>query len=246
MSVNTDPKRFARHLILPQIGAVGQAKLARARVLIVGAGGLGSPVSYYLAAAGVGTLGIVDPDTVEVSNLQRQILFSEADIGGQKATLAAQRLTQLNSALKVEPQCIRVDAANAEELVSHYDIAVDASDNFETRYTLNDACVRLGRPMVHGAISGFSGQVSVFWSPRGPCYRCVFLDAPEDGAAPGVVGATPGVIGSLQASEVIKYVVETGSLLVGRLLLYNGLEMTFREVSVKRSSACEACASLLP
>lgn len=237
--------RYSRHLVIPEVGIEGQQKLKRASVLVVGAGGLGSPVIQYLAAAGVGTLGVVDFDEIDKSNLQRQILFSTADVGQFKADVACERASSLNPEIVVRKHRVRLNSENIVELFENYSIIVDGSDNFETRYLVNDACVLLRKTNVHGAVHRFDGQVSVF-SPQGPCYRCVFSEPPEPGAVlncaeAGVLGVLPGIIGAIQATECIKNILALGSSLVGRLLLVDALDMTFRTISLKRNSECTTC-----
>jgi adenylyltransferase/sulfurtransferase len=237
--------RYSRHLILPEVGVEGQRRLKAARVLVVGAGGLGSPAALYLAAAGVGTLGIVDGDAVELSNLQRQVLHGTASVGQAKVASAEARLRDLNPHVRVEPIPERLTSANAREVVRAFDLVTDGSDNFPTRYLVNDACVLEGRPNAYGAILRFDGQAS-FFSPEGPCYRCLFAEPPPPGLVPscaeaGVVGALPGLIGAIQALEVIKRIVGAGESLLGRLLLVDALRMRTREIAVRRDPACPAC-----
>lgn len=240
--------RYGRHLVLPQVAAEGQERLKAARVLCVGAGGLGAPVSLYLAAAGVGVLGLVDDDTVEVSNLQRQLLYATGDAGRVKTAAAAERLAGVNPHVTVETHPVRLAADNVMALLADYDVIVDGSDNFPTRYLVNDACVLLGKPLVFGSVLRFAGQLSVFDATRGPCYRCVFPEPPPPGAVPtcaegGVLGALPGIIGSLQALEAIKLILGVGEALVGRLLLFEGLGLDFREVAIGKDPACPACGA---
>jgi adenylyltransferase/sulfurtransferase len=247
--VPLDPKeltRYARHLSLAEVGVEGQEKLARARVLIVGAGGLGSPAALYLAAAGVGTIGLVDFDRVDESNLQRQILHGTGAVGRSKLESAAARLTDLNPHVRLEPIEARLTAANALDVLGRFDLTLDGSDNFPTRYLINDASVLVGKPYVYGSIFRFDGQVSVFAAPGGPCYRCLFAEPPDPGSVPscaeaGVLGVLPGVIGSLQATEAIKLILGVGEPLVGRLLLYDGLAARVREISVRRDPSCPVC-----
>jgi sulfur-carrier protein adenylyltransferase/sulfurtransferase len=239
--------RYARHLVLPEVGVAGQERLRAARVLLVGAGGLGSPLALYLAAAGVGTLGIADADRVERSNLQRQPLHGESDIGASKVSSAAARLAEVNPHVKVEAHPVRVTAANARELIGAYQVVADGSDNYPTRYLLNDACAAERRPLVYGAVDRFEGQVSVFWAERGPCYRCLFPEPPPPGAVPGcaeagVLGVLPGLIGSLQALEVLKLLLGVGAPLIGRLLRVDGLAMSFRELRLPKDPACPVCS----
>lgn len=239
-------RRYGRHLILPDIGREGQQKLKNARVLLVGAGGLGSPAALYLAAAGVGTLGLVEFDEVDETNLQRQILYSANDVGRPKIEAAVERLAAINPHVEVEAHGYRLDVSNALELVSSYDLVVDGSDNFSTRYLVNDACVMAGKPDVFGSIFRFEGQVSVFCVAGGPCYRCLFPEPPPPGAVPscaeaGVLGVLPGIIGSLQANEALKLILEKGQSMVGRLLLFDALACGFRELSLTRDPDCAVC-----
>lgn len=243
----TQIDRYARHILLPEIGGEGQQKLLQARVLIVGAGGLGSPVALYLTAAGVGTVGLVDFDTVDLSNLQRQVLYASEEIGQAKVHVAAKKLRGLNPDVTLVPHAMRLDNSNAFQLLSGYDVIVDGSDNFSTRYLVNDACVQLGKPNVFGSVLGFEGQASLF-VPNGPCYRCVFSQPPPEGAVPscaeaGVIGVIAGMIGMIQASEAIKWILGIGETLAGRLLLVDALSMRFDEVRVQRRPACEACGT---
>ena len=240
--------RYARHLTLPEIGSRGQERLRRARVLLVGAGGLGSPAALYLAAAGVGTLGVVDADAVELSNLQRQILHGTDTLGQPKTESARARIQALNPEVQVETHRVRLDASNALEILAGYDLSLDGSDNFPTRYLVNDASVLLGKPYVYGSIFRFDGQVSVFGAPEGPCYRCLFADPPPPDLVPncaeaGVLGVLPGLIGSLQALEAIKWILGTGEPLVGRLLLVDALRVRFRELSITRDPECRVCGA---
>ncbi|TNJ34641.1 molybdopterin-synthase adenylyltransferase MoeB [Arenimonas terrae] len=244
-------ERYSRHLRLPQVGLDGQRRLAEARVLVVGAGGLGSPAAYYLAAAGVGTLVLADDDVVDRSNLQRQILHTEARIGVAKVESARTALSALNPRLAVETAPVRVTADNVEALVRDVDVVLDGADNFPVRYLLSDACVLLGKPLVYGAVHRFEGQVSVFDAGRrrgeAPCYRCLFPEppAPEDApncAEAGVLGVLPGVIGLLQATEVLKLILGLGDSLAGRLLHFDALRMRFRETRLAPDPGCPACA----
>lgn len=243
--------RYARHLRLPDVGLAGQRKLEAARVLLVGAGGLGSPAAYYLAAAGIGTLRIADDDVVDRSNLQRQILHTEARIGTPKVDSAAIALAALNPRTRIEPVAERVHAGNVERLLAGIDVVVDGADNFPARYLLNDACVKLGIPLVYGAVHRFEGQASVFDAGRqrgvAPCYRCLFPEPPDADAAPncaeaGVLGVLPGVIGLLQATEAIKLVLGIGAPLTGRLLQFDALGMRFRETRLAPDPECAVCA----
>ncbi|MCJ7726228.1 MAG: molybdopterin-synthase adenylyltransferase MoeB [Acidimicrobiia bacterium] len=246
-STGDDDARYARHLALPQIGPAGQQRLGESRVLVVGAGGLGSPAALYLAAAGVGTLGIVDYDVVDVSNLQRQVLHDTSRIGSRKTDSAAITLARLNPGVVVETHTTRLDASNVAAIAAGYDVIVDGTDSFPARYLLNDAALNLGVPVVHGSVLGFEGQLMVVNPYQGPCYRCVFPEPPPPGLSPscaeaGVLGAVPGVIGTLQAVETIKILLGIGEPLVGRLLVYDGLAADFRAFSIGRDPACVACA----
>jgi molybdopterin/thiamine biosynthesis adenylyltransferase/rhodanese-related sulfurtransferase len=239
-------RRYSRHLLIPEVGLAGQEKLSAARILCVGAGGLGSPVLAYLAAAGVGRIGIVDDDSVDVTNLQRQILFTTADVGAPKATVAAQRLHALNPQIAIDPITMRLDASNARELVRLYDVVIDGTDTFESRYLINDACVLEGKPDVYGSIFRFDGQVSVFGAPGGPCYRCLYPEAPPEHLVPscaegGVLGVLAGIVGTWQAAEALKLVLGIGTPLVGRLLLIDALDARMREVRLPRDPACPLC-----
>ena len=242
-----DLERYARHLILREIGGPGQAKLRKARVLSIGAGGLGSPLLLYLAAAGVGTLGIVDDDVVSLSNLQRQVLFTTRGVGTPKVEAASATLSALNDGLTINAHTLRIDAANAEEIISGYDLVCDGSDNFDTRYLINETCVRLGRSLVAGAIGQWDGQLSVYAPHLGaPCYACVFPERPEAGVAAtcaeaGVVGALPGIVGSMMAMEVIKHLTGAGETLAGRLWLYDALSAEARVLKVTKSDTCGVC-----
>lgn len=240
--------RYGRHLILPQVGIAGQERLKGARVLVVGVGGLGSPAATYLAAAGVGVLGLIDDDRVELTNLQRQILYGEATLGQPKVTAARQRLGDINPHVEVRCHELRLEADNALELLADYDLVLDGSDNFATRYLVNDACVILGRPLVWGAVARFEGQVAVFHPPQGGCYRCLFPQPPPSGLVPscaegGVLGVLPGVIGSLQASEALKILLQVGEPSAGRLVIFDALRLRFREVRVAADPGCEMCGA---
>ena len=239
-------ERYSRHIVLPEVGGPGQRKLLAASVLIVGAGGLGSPVALYLAAAGVGTIGLVDSDTVELSNLQRQVLHTTTDVGAPKCHSAAASIEAINPDVSVIPHTVRLTSANALDIIPAYDVVVDGSDNFPTRYLVNDACVMSGRPLSHAGILRFEGQVTTIIPGRGPCYRCLYPDPPAPGMVPscqeaGILGATAGVIGSIQAVEVLKLVLGIGASLTGRLLLFDSLDMTFREVQIARNRDCAVC-----
>jgi adenylyltransferase/sulfurtransferase len=239
-------RRYSRHLIMPEIGVDGQRRLKAARVLCVGAGGLGSPASLYLAAAGVGTLGLVDFDTVDYSNLQRQILYSSSDVGRRKLEAAAERLSGLNPDVRVRTHEMPLKSSNALEIFRDYDVIVDGADNFPTRYLVNDACVLLGKPNAYGSIFRFDGQASVFAAPGGPCYRCLYPEPPPPGLVPscaegGVLGVLPGIVGTIQATEAIKLITGAGETLAGRLLLFDALRMTFRTLKLRRDPECPVC-----
>jgi sulfur-carrier protein adenylyltransferase/sulfurtransferase len=240
--------RYSRHLILPEVGEEGQRKLKAARVLCVGAGGLGSPLALYLAAAGVGTLGLVDFDVVDASNLQRQIIHSTADIGRKKLDSAEEKLKALNPALNVIKHDTRLSSANALDILKDYDVIADGTDNFPTRYLVNDACVLLGKPNAYGSIFRFEGQASVFATKDGPCYRCLYPEPPPPGLVPscaegGVLGILPGLVGVIQATETIKLILGKGSTLVGRLLLVDALNMRFRELKLRKNPECPVCGA---
>jgi len=241
-------QRYHRHLILPEVGADGQRRLKAARVLLIGAGGLGSPAALYLAAAGVGHLGVVDADDVELSNLQRQVLHDTASVGTPKVDSAAARMRAINPHVDVVSHRTRLTSANAMRLLADYDVVVDGSDNFPTRYLVNDACVLLGKPNVYGSVLRFEGQASVFSLDDGPCYRCLFREPPPPGlvqscADSGVLGVLPGLIGVVQAAETIKLITGAGETLAGRLLLVDGLRMRFRTIDVTRDPECRACGT---
>lgn len=240
--------RYSRHLLLPEVGPEGQRRLKAARVLLVGAGGLGSPAALYLAAAGIGTLGIVDFDAVDLTNLQRQVLHGTSDVGTAKTDSAESRLHDLNPHVTVDKFSERLTSANAQGILGEFDVIVDGSDNFPTRYLVNDAAVLAGKPNVYGAIFRFEGQVSVFDAARGPCYRCLYSEPPPPGLVPscaeaGVLGVLPGVIGSLQALEAIKLVLGAGESLVGRLLLFDALALRFRELRLQKDPGCPLCGA---
>jgi sulfur-carrier protein adenylyltransferase/sulfurtransferase len=248
MELNNDEiRRYSRHLILPEVGLAGQKKIKAASVLCIGAGGLGSPIAMYLAAAGIGKIGIVDFDTVDFSNLQRQILHTDADVGRSKAESAKETIRGINPHCEVVIHNTRISSENALDLIRPYDIVVDGTDNFPTRYLTNDACVLLKKPNVYGSIFRFEGQASVF-APHlgGPCYRCLYPEPPPPGMVPscaegGVLGVLPGIIGCIQATEILKLAIGKGNLLVGRLLLFNALDMKFRELKLRRDPACPVC-----
>ncbi len=243
---NAEILRYSRHVLIPEVGIEGQLKLKAARVLIIGAGGLGSPVGLYLAAAGVGTIGIVDFDAVDETNLQRQILHSTADIGRPKLESAKERLNGINPNLTIETFGTRLSSENALGILREFDVVVDGTDNFPTRYLVNDACVILGKPNVYGSIFRFEGQLSVFDASRGPCYRCLYPAPPPPGLVPscaegGVLGVLPGIIGSLQALETIKLILGLGDQLVGRLVLFDGVTLKFRELRLRKNPECPVC-----
>ena len=238
--------RYSRHIILPEVGGKGQAKIANAKVVIIGAGGLGCPVGYYLTAAGVGTIALIDNDTVEMSNLQRQIAHSVHTIGMPKVESAKKTFNALNPDVTIVPLKVRISRDNIMDLIRDYDIVVDGSDNFPTRYLVNDACVMSGKPLVSGAILRFEGQVTTLVPGKGPCYRCLFEEPPPPGLVPscqeaGVLGVLPGVIGGLQATEVLKLILGKGEVLMGELLIYNALKTTFRKVKVPKNPSCPVC-----
>ena len=238
--------RYSRHLIMPEVATGGQRKLKAAKVLIIGAGGLGSPAALYLAAAGVGRLGLVDFDAVDLSNLQRQILHGTRNVGRRKTDSAIERIRDINPEIEVDAHETRLTSDNALDIIGPYDMVIDGTDNFPTRYLVNDACVLLGKPSIYGSIFRFDGQASVFAPPDGPCYRCLFEEPPPPGMVPscaegGVLGILPGVIGCIQATEAIKLILGKGKSLIGRLLLYDALDMRFREVKIARNPACVVC-----
>lgn len=238
--------RYSRHLLLPEVGVEGQRRLKAARVLVIGTGGLGSPVSLYLAAAGVGTLGLVEFDTVDASNLQRQVLYTEADAGRSKLTAAVERLEALNSGIKIVAHAERLESENAKRLFEAYDIIVDGTDNFPTRYLASDACAMLGKPYVYGSIFRFDGQASVFYAPHGPCYRCLFPAPPPAGQVPscaegGVLGVLPAQVGSIQANETLKLILGIGTSLLGRLMTLDAMDMRVEEFRIRRDPDCAVC-----
>jgi adenylyltransferase/sulfurtransferase len=243
---NEEILRYSRHLIMPEVGLEGQLKLKQARVLLIGTGGLGAPLGLYLAAAGVGRLGLVDFDVVDFTNLQRQVTFSSRDVGRPKIEAARERLSALNPDIEIVAHETKLTSENAMEILREYDFIADGTDNFPTRYLVNDACVLLGKPYVYGSIFRFEGQASVFATPEGPCYRCLFAEPPPPGLVPscaegGVLGVLPGIIGSIQAMEVIKLILGRGDTLAGRLLLFNALDMRFREVKLRKNPECPVC-----
>lgn len=238
--------RYARHMVLDDVGEEGQRRLKAAKVLLVGAGGLGSPASLYLAAAGVGTLGLVDPDVVDASNLQRQVLYGESQIGTPKLDAAKGRLRDLNPHIEIRLHPVQLTSENALEIIAEYDIVVDGTDNFPTRYLVNDACVILGKRNVYGSVLKFEGQLSVFGGDDAPCYRCLFRQPPPPGLVPncaegGVLGVLPGIIGSLQALETVKLITGVGEPMIGRLLLFDGAKLRFRELKLKKNPDCPVC-----
>ena len=238
--------RYSRHLLLPEVGVEGQRKLKAARVLTIGAGGLGSPLSLYLAAAGVGTIGVVDFDVVDLTNLQRQIVHGTSTLGHSKLESAKARLTDLNPNVNVVGHEERLSSENALDIIRQYDIVVDGTDNFPTRYLVNDACVLLGKPNVYGSIFRFEGQASLFYAKEGPCYRCLYSEPPPPGLVPscaegGVLGVLPGIIGSIQALEAIKWIIGAGDSLVGRLVLFDALKLRFRELKLRKDPNCPIC-----
>jgi sulfur-carrier protein adenylyltransferase/sulfurtransferase len=245
---NDELSRYSRHLILPEVGLEGQRRLKAARVLCVGTGGLGSPLAFYLAAAGIGTLGLVDFDVVDASNLQRQIIHSTKDIGRKKLDSAEEKLTALNPALHVVKHETMLTSANALDILKDYDVVADGTDNFPTRYLVNDACVLLGKPNAYGSIFRFEGQCSVFATENGPCYRCLYPEPPPPGLVPscaegGVLGILPGLVGVMQATEVIKLILGIGEPLIGRLLLIDSLAMRFRELKLRKNPDCPVCGT---
>src|SRR5438309_1462007 len=238
--------RYSRHLIMPEVATEGQKRLKASSVLLIGAGGLGSPLGLYLAAAGIGRIGLVDFDVVDFTNLQRQILHGTADVGRPKLQSARDRIRAINPEVQTDLYETRLTSANALDLFKPYDIIIDGTDNFATRYLVNDACVLLGKPNVYGSIFRFDGQASVFYPGKGPCYRCLYPEPPPPGEVPscaegGVLGILPGLIGCIQATEAVKLILGTGTPLIGRLLLYDALQMTFQEFKVRRNPKCPMC-----
>jgi sulfur-carrier protein adenylyltransferase/sulfurtransferase len=245
---NDEVKRYSRHLIMPEVGVEGQRKLKASKVLCIGAGGLGSPVAMYLAAAGVGTIGLVDFDVVDFSNLQRQILHSTPDVGRPKLASAKDKLTALNPEIEIRTHEVALSSENALELFAPYDVIVDGTDNFPTRYLVNDACVLLGKPNAYGSIFRFEGQASVFATKDGPCYRCLYPEPPPPGLVPscaegGVLGVLPGMIGMVQATETMKLIMGIGEPLIGRFLIYDALKMKFRELKLRKDPDCPVCGT---
>ncbi|HEV8384786.1 MAG TPA: molybdopterin-synthase adenylyltransferase MoeB [Candidatus Acidoferrales bacterium] len=238
--------RYSRHLIMPEVGMEGQLKLKQAKVLLIGTGGLGAPLGLYLAAAGVGRIGLVDFDVVDFTNLQRQVTFGSSDVGRSKLQAAKERLGNLNPAIQIDTYEAKLTSENALEILRPYDVIVDGTDNFPTRYLVNDACILLGKPNVYGSIFRFEGQASVFGAPGGPCYRCLYPEPPPPGLVPscaegGVLGVLPGIIGSIQALEAIKLILGRGDTLAGRLLLFDALALRFREMKLRRNPECLVC-----
>src|SRR3989440_1833609 len=239
-------KRYSRHLILPEVGMAGQLKLKQSSALIIGAGGLGVPLTQYLSAAGVGRLGIVDFDVIDESNLQRQVLYSTKDVGRKKLEVAKERVAQITPNVDVQTYETRLTSDNALDILRDYDVIVDGTDNFPTRYLVNDACVLLDKPNVYGSIFRFDGQASVFDATRGPCYRCLYAEPPPPHLVPscaegGVLGVLPGIIGSIQALEAIKLITGIGQPLIGRLLLFDALRLQFRELAMRKDPDCPVC-----
>jgi adenylyltransferase/sulfurtransferase len=243
---NDEILRYSRHLIMPEIGMEGQLRLKHAKVLLVGTGGLGAPLGLYLAAAGVGRLGVVDFDKVDFTNLQRQIMFGTSDVGRPKIEAASERLGNLNPEIQIERYQTALTSENALDIIRDYDIVADGSDNFPTRYLVNDACVLLGKPNIYGSIFRFEGQASIFGAPGGPCYRCLYPEPPPPGLVPscaegGVLGVLPGIIGAIQAMETLKLILGKGEPLIGRLLLFDALGMKFRELKLHKNPHCPIC-----
>jgi len=238
--------RYSRHLIMPEVGMEGQLKIKQAKVLCIGTGGLGAPLGLYLAAAGVGRIGLVDFDVVDTTNLQRQVLFGTSDVGRPKTEAAAERLRNLNPDIQIDTFETQLTSANALELFKDYDIIVDGTDNFPTRYLVNDACIITGKPNVYGSIFRFEGQTTVFGYPGGPCYRCLYPEPPPPGLVPscaegGVLGVLPGIVGTIQAAETLKLIIGKGEPLIGRLLLFDALAMKFRELKLRKNPECPVC-----
>jgi sulfur-carrier protein adenylyltransferase/sulfurtransferase len=247
MNLNQEQiKRYTRHILLPEIGVEGQKKLLAAKVLVVGAGGLGCPISLYLAAAGVGTIGLVDFDTVDISNLQRQILFTTEDVGKSKVEVAAKRLKALNPDVTVNTYAVALKSDNIMDILKNYDMIIDGTDNFPTRYLTNDAAALQGKPNIYGSIFRFDGQLTVFKTPEGPCYRCLYPEPPPPGEVPscaegGVMGAMVGTIGAMQATEAIKLITGVGTPAIGKLVIYNSLDMQFRNLKLRKDPNCPLC-----
>jgi len=245
---NEEILRYSRHLIMPEVGMEGQLKLKSARVLLIGTGGLGAPLGLYLAAAGVGHLGLLDFDVVDFTNLQRQVTFGSSDVGKPKTEAARTRLSNLNPDIQIQTFATKLTSENALEIFKDFDVVVDGTDNFPTRYLVNDACVLLGKPNVYGSIFRFEGQATIFGMPDGPCYRCLYPEPPPPGLVPscaegGVLGVLPGIVGSIQAMETIKLIIGRGRNLTGRLLLFDALEMNFREFKLRKNPKCPMCGA---
>jgi len=245
---NEQIERYSRHIILTEVGGLGQTKLLESKILVIGAGGLGSPTALYLAAAGVGTLGIIDHDTVDISNLQRQILHGTSDVGQSKVVSAKATLNEINPDVEIVMYQQRLSSENVFQLFEDYDLVIDGCDNFPTRYLINDACVMMGKPNIHGSIFQFEGQVTIFYPGKGPCYRCLYPSPPPPGMAPscqeaGVFGVLPGIVGSVQAVEAIKVLLEIGDPLIGQLLLFDALGMSFKRMKLHQDSECPICGA---
>ena len=245
---NEQIERHSRHIILTEVGGLGQTKLLESKILVIGAGGLGSPTALYLAAAGVGTLGIIDHDTVDISNLQRQILHGTSDVGQSKVVSAKATLNEINPDVEIVMYQQRLSSENVFQLFENYDLVIDGCDNFPTRYLINDACVMMGKPNIHGSIFQFEGQVTIFYPGKGPCYRCLYPSPPPPGMAPscqeaGVFGVLPGIVGSVQAVEAIKVLLEIGDPLIGQLLLFDALGMSFKRMKLHQDSECPICGA---
>jgi len=245
---NEQIERYSRHIILTEVGGLGQTKLLESKILVIGAGGLGSPTALYLAAAGVGTLGIIDHDTVDISNLQRQILHGTSDVGQSKVVSAKATLNEINPDVEIVMYQQRLSSENVFQLFENYDLVIDGCDNFPTRYLINDACVMMGKPNIHGSIFQFEGQVTIFYPGKGPCYRCLYPSPPPPGMAPscqeaGVFGVLPGIVGSVQAVEAIKVLLEIGDPLIGQLLLFDALGMSFKRMRLHQDSECPICGA---
>lgn len=239
-------ERYSRQIILPEVGGTGQKKLLQAKVLIIGCGGLGSPCSYYLASAGIGKIGLVDSDKVELNNLQRQIVHFMKDVGKQKTESAKEKLESINSDIEIVTYPIRLTSKNILDIIKNYDIIVDGSDNFPTRYLVNDACVMSKKPFSHAGILRFDGQAITIIPHQGPCYRCLFPEPPPPGMVPscqeaGILGVVAGILGVIQATEVLKYILGKGDILIGKLLVFNALEMTSRKLNIQRNKDCSIC-----
>ncbi len=244
---NDEIRRYSRHLIMPEVGIEGQKKLKAASILLIGTGGLGSPLALYLAAAGIGRIGLVDYDVVDETNLQRQVIHGESSVGTLKIDSAEKRMKDINPYLQVDKYNVPLTSENAIELFTPYDVIIDGTDNFPTRYLVNDACVKLGKPNVYGSIFRFEGQLSVFYAKEGPCYRCMFPEPPPPGLVPscaegGVLGILPGTIGTLQATEAIKLILGIGEPMIGKMLLYDALEMSFTKLKVRKNPNCPVCS----